>query len=243
MKTLIISDIHTRHTIADHIINKYPCDRVILLGDYFDDFYDKPKSNRMTARWLKNIIQNNNVIALLGNHEFNYYMNKTICKCSGYSIEKLEAINSVFTNDDWNMLQPYYLDNQTRVLYTHAGATAMRFCHPMTGDFMIDKLKEDYNSILTIDWSKEVGKTRMGKNPYGGIFWCDYSEFEPIKNIRQIFGHSPDDRIRKVDNNICLDTHNHHFMIIEDRHDRFFHVQYKKDKVKEIIEITEERKK
>ena len=37
---LIIPDIHLQWTVADRIIQQEKCDRVWLLGDYFDDYGD-----------------------------------------------------------------------------------------------------------------------------------------------------------------------------------------------------------
>lgn len=257
MKTLVLPDIHTNYRIPDYIINKYNCDRVIMLGDIFDQFGDTPKSNGETAKWLKEFIPDDRFIILLGNHEFNYYCNKTLYQCSGYSRNKRDIINNILSPNDWRSMHCFHLDNTTRTLYTHAGATAQRFKHPMTGEFMVDKLKSDYQHVLLIDWDKEIGMARGGHNLYGGIFWCDFNaEYMPIKGIRQIFGHTPGDKIGIIEDNICLDIKSHdilkgnygqyiykdlrkyHFMIIEDRVDSFYEVNwednYKNITVKEI---------
>ena len=87
------------------------------------------------------------------------------------------------------------------------------------------------------------GWDRGGMVRYGGPVWCDYRSFAPIKGINQIFGHTPQripsiltqnkfgsintfsardytnrrDSILKNSTsiNFCLDTHNQHYVIIE----------------------------
>ena len=43
MTTLVIPDLHHRVAAAEEWIARYPADRVVFLGDYFDDFDDTPK--------------------------------------------------------------------------------------------------------------------------------------------------------------------------------------------------------
>ena len=35
------------------------------------------------------------------------------------------------------------------------------------------------------------GGTRRGEKSVGGPLWCDFSEFEPIPGLNQVFGHTP----------------------------------------------------
>lgn len=217
MRTLVIPDIHTRWKKAETIIKNNPHDRLILLGDYFDDFSDTPQSNADTAQFIKDLLPQNNVIVLLGNHELNYYCNRTVCHSSGFSGNKKEAINNVLTVDDWKSMHLYYMDKQSGFLFTHAGATAQRYQHPITGEFNNEKFKHDYEKLYFIEWEYEIGHARGGMCETGGIFWCDFAyEFKPIPRLKQIFGHTPDKEPRIIANdNICLDTRLNHFIIIE----------------------------
>ena len=91
----------------------------------------------------------------------------------------------------------------------------------------------------------EAGWSRGGRQANGGMTWADWSEFGPISGVNQIVGHTPhkvpeiniqfDDGVVKRINaydwawnseklltrnvtslNFALDTHSHHFAIIED---------------------------
>ncbi|MFB5647777.1 MAG: hypothetical protein ACE5RO_06540, partial [Candidatus Nitrosomaritimum yanchengensis] len=67
-----------------------------------------------------------------------------------------------------------------------------------------------------------AGKSRGGFNKTGGIIWCDYSEFVDIPNTKQIFGHTIDNKVRRVKNkkicseHICLDTVMRNYAVYQD---------------------------
>jgi metallophosphoesterase superfamily enzyme len=44
-------------------------DRVVFLGDYFDDFRDTPESGRATAEWLRTNVRDSRFTFLHGNHD------------------------------------------------------------------------------------------------------------------------------------------------------------------------------
>ena len=49
---LIIPDIHLQWNRADRIIQRENCDRVWLLGDYFDDYGDTVAQVEQACEWL-----------------------------------------------------------------------------------------------------------------------------------------------------------------------------------------------
>lgn len=219
MKYLVIPDIHTKWKQAEKfILENSEIDKIILLGDYFDDFDDSVSTNCDTAYWLKNIINKDNVIALFGNHEFNYF--KKLSICSGYSKQKYRAINSILTLEDWYKLKTYYYDMDNNIFFCHAGATKPLFVNPITNEFNLEKIKDMYESpdkLYTLDWVRtEIGVSRGGLSNYGSIFWCDFNEdFEPIENLLQIFGHTFVSEPKLNKNSICLDTRLNHCLIID----------------------------
>ena len=58
------------------------------------------------------------------------------------------------------------------------------------------------------------GGSRRGGNDVGGPLWCDFSDFEPIQNLNQVFGHTPPSENQPLmrqknipdSTNICIDT-------------------------------------
>lgn len=217
MKTLIISDIHQRHKTAQKIIDNNSADEIILLGDYFDDFNDSPDDALNTAKWLKSFLKNKKHIALMGNHELNYMYNKKIQSMGGYSNDKKIAINSILDTEDWNKLIPYYYTQGYWL--THAGITERVFCNPGWSKSRFKwEIKQAMESLKMgkIEIPFKAGCSRGGNEFYGGILWCDFNDdFVPIKEIKQIFGHTPGQEVRKIKKNYCMDTHNKHFLIID----------------------------
>jgi len=61
-----------------------------------------------------------------------------------------------------------------------------------------------------------AGMERGGPAKSGGILWCDWQSFEPITGIRQIVGHTPGHEVRYKKGDVCLDTHLHHYGLLED---------------------------
>ena len=105
-KTIIIPDIHNDYFTAEKIIKKENPDKIIFLGDYFDDFDDTVKDSENTAKWLVKSLKQENRIHLIGNHDLSYMTDNSNLKCSGYKIDKHKAIKK--HSIDWNKLKMHY---------------------------------------------------------------------------------------------------------------------------------------
>jgi hypothetical protein len=235
------------------------CDRIILLGDYFDQFNDTPDHAYNTATWLKeHVLYNPKITALIGNHDqyyiwpwYDYLIG------SGFHKMKSDAIRKVLNQEDFDRLKHFTID-QGYVL-SHAGLTSQiwkEFKHIEADDFVttIDsfaKVLEDHikrnRNMISMNRPAELfmaGWDRGGSVRHGGISWGDWTSFGPVKGINQIVGHTPHvlpevlvqadtgsikryiahhfimdesinrDRITSI--NYALDTHNKHYIIIED---------------------------
>lgn len=230
MKTLIIPDIHNHTDWAEIFLQNCHYDKVIFLGDYFDDFGDNEVSAYRTAMWLKGKLKHNNYIFLLGNHDASYRFpyNKSMY-CPGFTVPKSNTINKILDENDWNKMQLCHVDQG--FLYTHAGINKKLFTHPVLGinQEVIDKLCETAiaNAKAAIpDPILMAGLGRGGKNREGGIIWQDWEEFKPISGINQILGHTPSEvpRVKLLKNkagevvstNYCLDCLYRAVGIVED---------------------------
>lgn len=257
-RTLCIPDIHNRWVQAQHLIDTVPHDKCILLGDYFDNFNDTPDHAHNTAVWLKELVLTNpKIVPLIGNHDQYYFWPwYSYFRGSGYSEAKSHAIRKVLNQDDVAKFK-FFTVEQGYAL-SHAGLT----CH-LWKEFLRN---EDDDAVTTLDFFYKVLTERVNRNlnmigmnrpaelfmagwdrggdcRYGGMTWCDWRSFAPIKGINQIFGHSPHnlpevliqkkkgDIKRYVSNdfynskinlknvtsiNFALDTHSKHYAIIED---------------------------
>ena len=227
MKILVIPDIHVRHILAEKIISYVgPCDQIIFLGDYFDQWFDTPEHNEKTAIWLKESLKNPNRIHLIGNHDVSYIANGARQYfCSGYTFEKNQSINSILNWDDWSKMKVYHLHEN--ILLSHAGLS--KFYHDKfnkNGKEFISFLEDEAKAaVLALKSAApktpchrlfEAGPDRGGKGLVGGITWCDLRNFVPVGNYTQIFGHTETDEPYIGEKFCSIDTNLRNFILIED---------------------------
>lgn len=198
MKTLIIPDIHNKWFEAEEIINKEKPDKVVFLGDYFDDFNDTLEETEQTAEWLKKSLTNPDRTHLLGNHDLSYL--NTSYACPGFSEGKLFVIQN--TKVDLTKLLHYcWVGNW---LCTHAGLS-YEFYKAFSLGGTVDDFLKYYSSSEMKHRLYQCSPFRGGRDGLSGIVWCDYDEFVDIPNIKQIFGHTHGE-LRQTENHVCLDT-------------------------------------
>jgi len=120
-KTLILPDVHNRISAVEKIISTVRPDTTILLGDFFDDFYDNSDIIKDVAYWFKESVNEKNRIHILGNHDSHYWFNQNKnVRCSGYEYGKDVAINDIVTIKDWEKLKFFYILDD-KFLLSHAG--------------------------------------------------------------------------------------------------------------------------
>ncbi len=222
MKTIIIPDLHNRVDFVELALSSpalQPYDRVVLLGDYFDDFFDTPQDAENSARWLKQSLYKPNRIHLIGTHDIWYmFPNNPFMIASGNTEEKSNAINHILTEKDWKLLKLFHYEQN--FLMTHAGvhkylinSYASQKKHILSKYIqninnqqvinssiqeIIDKIIKPATDDALIHVSRnmndswlDAGFARKGWQPVGGIIWLDWiEEFEPIPDINQIVGHT-----------------------------------------------------
>lgn len=205
-KYLILSDIHNRINAAQRIIDTVSHDTCILLGDYFDSYYDLPEDAKNTAIWLKEkVLYNPNIIPLFGNHCASYIFNHNIhIRCSGYTDEKNIAINKILNDDDKSRFKVYAVADG--YVCTHAGLTnplwknfsskfeqrenetKLKFFERVLSKYVDDNVSEAKNNKVPELFS--AGWERGGYQQHGGVNWVDWDSFSPINGINQIVGHT-----------------------------------------------------
>jgi len=218
-KILVIGDVHNKTLIAENYISKWD-ERVIFLGDFFDDFYDTPADAIKTAEWLKESLTHSNRIHLMGNHDFHYMMPiESNMYCSGYTPEKHKAVKQILNNEDWNKIK--YFHSENNCWFSHAGITGNWFSHPIHGT-----TKDTIESVVAqgiLDITNRIydgagikafyaaDRYRGGRFEKGGLLWNDWRNSDFFPGITQIIGHTPRDYVkcakRKGGININVDTH------------------------------------
>jgi len=222
MRTLIIPDIHEDLKKVIPIIEVETFDEVVFLGDYFDSSKSSRRCVRRMAKFLKKHLEEPKFHFILGNHEFNYFKEKRCVFCSGFSEASSHLINSILSKDDWNHFLPFY-ETQGWLL-SHAGFTSKLFVHPVKGwqrDDVFSSIMECYSEPKGVSQHKafQAGYSRGGCNFYGGITWCDFKyDFEPIEDVKQIFGHTKGFKPRQFEDtdNWCIDTSLKYYTLLID---------------------------
>ena len=226
MKTLIIPDIHNRVDTAEQVLYHETPDKVVWLGDWFDDFGDNPDIAAKTASWLvARMTRNKDDVFIWGNHDVCYGFPSNESWCSGYEEGKKIAIRDIVPPECWDRFVLTHWHGKW--LCSHAGLTK-----PHTSgikDIRGWLADEEKSAQLAIrsgkrHWMTSAGMSRGGRAAAGGVTWADLDEFAPIPSISQIFGHTPQRQPWKYDtnrragkvvdsDNYCIDTHSQHYIV------------------------------
>jgi Calcineurin-like phosphoesterase len=198
-RILVLGDVHNAWTTAEVILSNLRSryDKVILLGDYFDDFGDTPRQAAETAYWLAYSLRQPERIHLLGNHDLPYlYPENSWLFCPGFTVEKHIEIEHHLLDAPCDGFQLAHCAHGW--LFSHAGF-AGRFAEGETVEVLAalaNKLLAHLGDGHHEPWLV-AGLARGGSEPVGGITWLDWNiEFHPLPGIHQIVGHTPSDFAR-----------------------------------------------
>ena len=242
IRTLILSDIHNKWEKAEQIIKAEAPDKIVFLGDYFDDFGDDYRIATETADWLGASLEQKNRTHIMGNHDTNYAFSQRSYKCSGYESGKDYAINAVLNESDWRKLPLYTWVGSW--LCSHAGVHRYFYAKygdgkdfkPWLADTCAEALQHAFEAKPALPILR-AGRSRGGIELHGGIDWCDADEFEPIRGVNQIFGHTPQRKPRWINagsslsneysQNLCLDvSHCNYYVIHNSNKDQVVDVKW-----------------
>ena len=213
MKYLFLGDIHTvykmfRDAVDYGLKHDY---HIVSVGDYVDsnktDGSDiekiRAKRNQIRCMDLARWLNDNGHDALIGNHELSYLW--TEFRCSGYQEDQAFILKHKIKDANLKPFKFIYPKYGDPILVSHAGLSK-KFIVQAWGMEWLDSMDDpedlemkmhqqcqSYNSPI-YDWG-HVDKSNP--DPYslpkviiGGIYWCRPKEFDPLDNIRQVFGHT-----------------------------------------------------
>jgi hypothetical protein len=221
MKILVIGDIHNQWESAEKLIHAVEHDKVILTGDYFDNFYDTSEIVKNTAIWLKESLTKTNRVHLVGNHDYHYmpHVVNSYTSICGHTPDKDEAINQILSVDDWNNLKYFHVDQGW--WFSHAGITKTWFEDPFKGfteESIQSKIDQALSSGLDPICLTAVDHARGGRCAKGGMLWNDWDNTDVIEGVKQIVGHTPGRKVRynAEANSYCVDAMPYEYITITD---------------------------
>lgn len=187
MKTLVVGDLHGQLNIAIAAIDTgLP---VIFVGDYLDSFTASIGDQVETLRFVLNAVKAGQAQALYGNHELSYL--DPFMKCSGWSYKTESHV--------------MHLDLSPLKYYTYA--EGFLISHAGVSQKLLTALDISLEQYLKDEQFHDIGRSRGGRSPYGGLLWCDWNQdFEPVEHQPQIVGHTRGNIIRQNGNSYCIDV-------------------------------------
>lgn len=200
-KILVIPDTHIKPKIfdlADKIIKENQIDEIVQLGDNIDDFYAlDPDYRDHQARMLIFKHEHPDTIWLWGNHEMSYILNRPVTG-------NIKA-GSKYASLYYETFSPKLVYKKDNVIFSHAG---------IYQEFL-DKYVEELKGESDEDIEKLISEINSSSYEH---FWNDFSPLwarpqytkltEPhiLKNYLQVTGHTPQEDITRVGNNVITDV-------------------------------------
>ena len=199
-KYRFVGDIHGQINVMEMALD-CDADRIIFCGDFVDSYHRSFDDQRLCLLKALDLAGNGRVDVVWANHEWSYL--HPAMRCSGWNKE-MSIVMIHHYDDIMTKFKPFIYE--AGYLITHAGLSKQIW----------DKNKltlDNFEEVLT-NWSKDmsspffyVGHNRGGHKPCGGPLWCDFNtEFKPIKELPQIFGHTRGRGLRKSGNSWCIDA-------------------------------------
>lgn len=191
-KTLVVGDLHGCYDLAAAALSFKGDYNIVFLGDYVDSFCNSVDAQLRTIRLVLGEHNNNDVTALIGNHEASYLIDGM--GCSGWKSKTAAAMLHL---KDLVLALPYYV-KRSGWLLSHAGVSAR----------LLDSMGQTYHEYLNNGDYLQIGRARGGLHSIGGLLWCDWhGEFEPLPKLQQIVGHTHNNqgRIQDKGGSYCID--------------------------------------
>lgn len=209
-KTLIISDLHLQGSYilkdVDKIIDKEKITRVIMMGDYFDQWNQTAhdalfiSESEFLMAWAEKHRNKREVICLLGNHDIPYITGnlRHYSNNNEDTIKKLKAC--LF------QIQAQVCVEADGYIISHAGFVGE---HKPEG-WHQKPIENTNDCILKLDdIETHVGPLRGGYHRYGSMVWADLHELINHYNKdypKQIVSHSPVQHVTNFNDLWAVDT-------------------------------------
>ena len=204
MKILSIGDLHGKDIW--NTINAKDYDRVIFVGDIYDEFYHIKTSEEVhdnalsLVQWAK---EQGNVDICIGNHDAHYFKWQEpvfrIVRGAGFTESQLYKAYHIYIENKELFKVAYQVNNY---LWTHAGLSQAGYgfhFKEMTDTLIatqdgVNNLADALNKMWDINYEPlfYAPLSRGGDDTYGGPLWASKSDTigGPLSNYHQIVGHT-----------------------------------------------------
>lgn len=239
---LIVPDVHeqvdTVYRVMDHFM--VDVDHMWFLGDFFDSYTGR---SPRTVDLLVELLNNNDVDTIEGNHDVMYLYANPPYHCSGFNMQtRLHVRENSELPELHHKMKPYGWVHG--YLCTHAGLHPKRLPIQLADEHdpakFVQRLDDylskwandawdgvihDYNYPAVHSWFA-IGKIRGGSDSVGGPIWLDFHhEFLPLPIVPQIVGHTRGKTVREIEpadpaferngrSDLCLDTGLKHVAVV-----------------------------
>lgn len=192
MKVLCVGDIHAKTWIlprVEQVLEEEHVDKVVLMGDYLDDWEATPADNELVAKQITKLKERyqKKLVILWGNHDLSN-IRKGAFICSGYNPANVVAANIL------SKLPLQFAFGADSVLFTHAGVTkawckSVGLQEPIA--YSAEYFAEDLNKLRAECYNR-TGSARGGIDDPSPI-WADLEELrvDAVENLNQVVGHTP----------------------------------------------------
>lgn len=219
MRILVIGDIHGHKGWQDIIIHE-KFDKIVFLGDYFDNYSNTPGQEQvsnfreildMTKRHSKRYP---GVVELLyGNHDHSY-LNKE--KCSGYKWQNQLIYEEILKEaKDEGYLKPVLVVDD--IIFSHAGVSSY-WLKEVAGLDKPEEITFDTVPLDKFNFNYLTGDNVFGDTPSQSPIWIRPQSLiqYKIEGYRQIVGHTQMRRPVNREGIWFNDMMPSHYIIVED---------------------------
>lgn len=168
MKTIVFSDCHGNLDLITNVLNHAKSwDRAIFAGDILDIGFSPLE--------CIDLLLDNNIELLWGNHDLAPVLNRRIHPTSNYDLdvyERLESLRNIFRVATW----------QDDILITHAGLSQAFYNEFCSSTIVVaSQLATQLNKLhLESMWEKN-----------GPVWYRPSKQYRPLPEIVQVVGHTP----------------------------------------------------
>lgn len=220
---IIIPDIHGRTFWKEAVNKATENEKIIFLGDYLDPY---PQENHLDEDVIHNfeeIIEfkkqnKNRCVLLLGNHDCEYFIQTTPCRCMRKYANKIKSL----FEKNITLFELIHIEQIHNKIYTFSHAPTLKsWITTVAFNWKIFNVSDDIVQISNVvnatlhsnysslkDLLNMIGFQRGGYCDTPSFIWCDVREIpnqEQFTNVYEIFGHTQLTKEIISNNWACLD--------------------------------------